>query len=281
MRLTATVGVALAASLCLTFGHASAQSCADDGNKLLSSFWAAKMALETKGCSELDQFISARTLFADFLDAAKGNGCSDSYVLLNRLLVSSTYTNSPADCGAAWKTKSDNRQLQYDAIAMLNRDIGEDAFIDGDAVVSKQEFWHDGNHTVGLGIQKCRRKGADAAFAVRCKQGKEESESVAYSFDATLIDPQRIDVTEDSALTVLWDKTFRTPEEFARNQTRGGTADATTIVLHCLPDTQCVHTAGGGVNMNRLQLYCDPEVSCNDALSHVVDVLAMMKRAPH
>ena len=38
---------------------------------------------------------------------------------------------------------------------------------------------------------------------------------------------------------------------------------------------------GGGVKMNLLQLYCDPETSCNDVLSHIVDVLAMMKRAPH
>ncbi len=279
MQLTATVGVALAASLCLTFGHASAQSCPNDGDKLLNSFLAAKTALETKGCSELDQFISARTLYSDFLDAALKNGCP--HVALSRFLVSATYMNPPADCGAAWKTKGDNRQLQYGAIAVLNADIGEDVFIDGDAVV-KQGFSHEGNHTVGLWIRKCRRKGADAAFAVRCAEGKETSESVAYSFDATLIDPQRIDVTENSALIVLYGRPVRTPEEFVRAQTRtGGTSDATRIVLHCLPDTQCVHTAGGGVNMNLVQLYCDPETNCNDVLSHIVDVLAMMKRAPH
>src|SRR6185312_6432997 len=49
MRLTATVGVALAASLCLTVEHTSAQSCADDGNELLRSFADAKTALEDKG----------------------------------------------------------------------------------------------------------------------------------------------------------------------------------------------------------------------------------------
>ena len=58
------------------------------------------------------------------------------------------------------------------------------------------------------------------------------------------------------------------------------TSDATRIVLHCLPDTQCVHT-DGGVKMNLVQLYCDPETNCNDVLSHIVDALAMMKRAPH
>jgi hypothetical protein len=33
--------------------------------------------------------------------------------------------------------------------------------------------------------------------------------------------------------------------------------------------------------MNLVQLYCDPEVNCNDVLSHIIDVLAMMRRAPH
>lgn len=281
MRLTATASVALAVSLCLTFEHASAQSCEDDGNKLLRSFADAKTALETKGCSALDQFVSARTLFADFLDAASANGCSEAYVVLNRFLVSATYKNPPADCGAEWNTKGDNRRLQYDAIAVLNRDIGRDVFIDGDAIVLEQQFWHEGNHTVGLGNRKCRRKRADAAFAMQCAEGKETSESSLYSFDATLIDPQRIDVTEKSALTVLIGRSIRTPEEFVRAQTRtGGTSDATRVVLHCLPDTQCVHT-GGGVKMNLVQLYCDPETNCDDVLSHIIDVLAMMKRAPH
>ena len=135
---------------------------------------------------------------------------------------------------------------------------------------------------LGSRIRKCRRKGADAAFAVQCAEGKEASESVAYSFDATLIDPQRIDVTEKSAHIVLYGRSVRTPEEFVRAQTRtGGISEATRIVLHCLPDTQCVHTAGGGVNMNLVQLYCDPETNCNDVLSHIVEMLAMMKRAPH
>ena len=133
-------------------------------------------ALETKGCSELDQFISARTNFADFLDAALENGCSDFGVEVSRLLVSRTYMYPPADCGAAWKTKGDNRQLQYDAIAVLNSDIREDVVIDGDAIIAKQEFWHNGNHTVGLGIRKCRRKGPDAAFALQCAEGRATSE---------------------------------------------------------------------------------------------------------
>ena len=140
MRLTATVCVALAASLFLTIEHASAQSCEDVGNKLLSNFADAKAALTTKGCAALDQFVSARTLFADFLDAASGNGCSKEYVALSRILVSETYKKPPADCGAAWKTKGDNRRLQYDAITALNGDIGQDVFIDGDTVVLKQEF---------------------------------------------------------------------------------------------------------------------------------------------
>ena len=202
MRLTATVCVALAASLCLTIEHASAQSC-DNYGKLSDRFLTAMLALETKGCSELDQFISARTSFADFLDAALENGCSDFGVEVSRLLVSRTYMYPPADCGAAWKTKGDNRQLQYDAIAVLNSDIREDVVIDGDAIIAKQEFWHNGNHTVGLGIRKCRRKGPDAAFALQCAEGRATSESIAYSFDAALIDPQRIDVTETSALIVL------------------------------------------------------------------------------
>ena len=155
------------------------------------------------GCSELDQFISARTNFADFLDAASENGCSDFGVEVSRLLVSRTYMYPPADCGAAWKTKGDNRQLQYDAIAVLNSDIREDVVIDGDAIIAKQEFWNNRNHTVGLGIRKCRRKGPDAAFALQCAEGKATSESIAYTFDAALIDPQRIDVTETSALIVL------------------------------------------------------------------------------
>ena len=149
MRLTATVCVALAASLCLTIEHASAQSC-DNYSNLAGRFLAAQSTLETKGCSELDQFISARTNFADFLDAALEDGCSSFVVELGRLMVSRTYMHPPADCGASWKTKGDNRQLQYDAIAVLNRDISEDAFIDGDAVILKQEFWHEGNHTIGL-----------------------------------------------------------------------------------------------------------------------------------
>jgi len=281
MRLTATVGVALAASLCLTVEHTSAQSCADDGNKLLRSFADAKTALETKGCSALDQFVSARTVFADFLDAALENGCSEAYVVLNRFLVSATYKNPPADCGAEWKTKGDNRQLQYDAIAVLNRDIGRDVFIDGSAVVLEQEFWHEGNHTVGLGNRKCRRKRADAAFAMQCAEGKETSESSAYSFDATLIDTQ-IEVMKRPALTVQMGVRADTPEELVKSLTRKGkTSDATRIVLNCLPNTQCVHTAGGQLNMNLVQFYCDPEVNCNDVLSHVIDVLAMMKRTPH
>ena len=96
--------------------------------------------------------ISARTNFADFLDAALENACSTFGVEVSRLLVSKTYMYPPADCGTAWKTKGDNRQLQYDAIAVLNGDIREDVFIDGDAIMAKREFWHSGNHTVGLGI---------------------------------------------------------------------------------------------------------------------------------
>ncbi len=281
MRLTATVGVALAASLCLTFEHASAQSCEDDGNKLLRNFADAKAALETKGCSELDQFISARTPFADFLDTASEDGCSQAYVTLNRFLVSATYKTPPADCGASWQTKADNRQLQYDAIAVLNRDIGRDVFIDGDAIVLEQEFWHEGNHTVGFGIRKCGRKRANAAFAMQCAEGKETSETSAYSFDATLIDPQ-IEVMKRPALTVQMGKRADTPEELVKSLTRKGTtSDATRIVLNCLPNTQCVHTAGGQLSMNLVQLYCDPEVNCNDVLSHIIDVLAMMRRAPH
>ena len=281
MRLAPAFGVALAAWLCLISEPASAQGCADEGSKLLDGFSAAKTALETKGCSELDQFISARTLYADFLDGAADKGCEEAYVAIGRLLVSGTYKKPPADCGVAWKTKGDNRQLQYDAIAVLNGDIVEDVFIDGDAVIAKQEFWHQGNHTVGLSMFKCRSKSADAAFARQCAEGKEASETVTYSFDATLIDPQRIDVTAASALTVLFGKTISTPEEFVRTQTRtGGTSDAMSIVLNCLPDTRCVR-AGAGVNMDLLKLYCDPEVNCNDVLSHVVDVIAMMRRAPH
>ena len=86
----------------------------------------------------------------------------------------------------------------------------------------------------------------------------------------SLIDPRRIDVTETSALIVLFGRGIRIPEEFARAQARtGGVSGATSIVLHCLPDTQCVHTVGGGVKMNLLQLYCDPETNCNDVLSHI------------
>ena len=71
----------------------------------------------------------------------------------------------------------------------------------------------------------------------------------------SLIDSQRIDVTETSALIGLFGRGIRTPEEFARAQARtGGVSGATSIVLHCLPDTQCVHTVGGGVKMNLLQL---------------------------
>ncbi|MGH6825433.1 hypothetical protein [Methyloceanibacter sp.] len=242
MRLTATVCVALAASLCVTFEHASAQSCPDDGNKLLSSFSEAKDALKTKGCSELDQFISARTLYADFLDTALAKGCSEFYVALNRILLSETYKNPPADCGAAWQAKGDNRQLQYDAIAVLNRDIGPGVF-DGDAIVLKQQFWHEDNHTVGLAIRKCRKKGANAAFAIQCAEGSEPSESSDYRFDVTLIDPQRIDVMERSALTVETINSANTPEEYVRTLTRRGTTwDATRIVLHCLPDA--VHQGG-------------------------------------
>jgi hypothetical protein len=281
MRLTATFSVALAVSLCLIFEHASAQSCADDGNKLLSSFADAETALKTKGCSKLDQFISARTLFADFLDAALENGCSSAYVTWSRFLVSATYKHPPADCGAEWKTKGDNRQLQYDAIAVLNRDIGRDVFIHGDTIVLKQEFWHEGKHTVGLGVQKCRRKGANAAFAMRCAEGKETSESSVYSFDVTLIDTQ-IGVMERPALTVQMGDRADTPEEFVKSMTRkGNTSDATRIVLQCRPDTQCVHMAGGQLSMKLVQLYCDPEVNCGDVLSHITDVLAMMRRAPH
>jgi hypothetical protein len=258
MRLTATVSVALAVSLCFAFGHASAQSCEDDGNKLLRSFADAKTALETKDCTELDRFISARTAFADFLDTALGNGCSDFYVTLNRFLVSATYKNPPADCGTEWKTKADNRQLQYDAIAVLNRDIRRDVFIDGDAIVLKQEFWHEGNHTVGLEIRKCRRKGADAAFAMQCAQGNETSESSVYSFDVTLIDTD-IGVMKKPALTVQMGDRADTPEELVKSMTRKGkTSDATRILLQCLPNTQCVDTADGQLSMNLVQLYCDP-----------------------
>ena len=49
-----------------------------------------------------------------------------------------------------------------------------------------------GNHTVGLGIRKCRRKGADAAFAMQCAEGKETSESSVYSFDVHLIDTHEL-----------------------------------------------------------------------------------------
>jgi hypothetical protein len=281
MRLAPAFGVALAAWLCLILKPASAQDCADDGSKLLDSFSEAKTALATKGCTELDRFISARTLYADFLDGAAEKGCEEAYVAIGRLLVSGTYKKPPADCGVAWKTKGDNRQLQYDAIAVLNGDIVEDVFIDGDAIIAKQEFWHAGNHTVGLSMFRCRRQGADAAFARQCAEGKEASETATFSFDATQIDPQRIDVTPSSALTVLFGKTIATPEEFVKSQTRtGGTSDATSIVLHCLPDTQCVR-AGSGVNMNLVKLYCDPEVNCNDVLSNIVEVIAMMRRPPH
>ena len=282
MRLTATVCVALAASLCLTFEHASAQSCEDVGNKLLSNFADAKTALATKGCSALDPFVSALTLYADFLDSASGNGCSKEYVALSRILVSETYKKPPADCGDAWKTKGDNRRLQYDAIAALNGDIGQDVFIDGDTVVLKQEFWHEGNHTVALGIRKCRRKDADAAFAIQCAEGKETSETSVYSFDVDQMDTQ-IEVTpKGTALTVQIGDRADTPEEFVKSMTRKGkTSDATRIVLQCLPNTQCVHTAGGQVSMNLVQVYCDPEATCDGVLSHIVDVLAMMTRAPH
>ena len=281
MRLTATFGVALAASLCLTSEHASAQSCEDDGNKLLRNFADAKTALETKGCSALDQFVSARTRFADFLDAGLSNGCSEAYVALNRVLVSATYENPPADCGAAWQKNGDNRQLQYDAIAALNRDIGAGVFIDGNSIVLQQAVLHEGNHKLGLATFNCRRRGADAAFAMQCAERK-GSESSGYSFDVTLVDPQRIDVMERSALTVQMGDRADTPEQLVKSLTRKGTtSDATRIVLHCLPDTQCVHTAGGQLNMNLVQLYCDPETNCDDVLSHIIDVLAMMKRAPH
>ena len=95
------------------------------------------------------------------------------------------------------------------------------------------------------------------------------------------IDPQ-IEVMKRPALTVQMGKRADTPEELVKSLTRNGTtSDATRIVLNCLPNTQCVHTAGGQLSMNLVQLYCDPEVNCNDVLSHIIDVLAMMRRAPH
>ncbi len=56
---------------------------------------------------------------------------------------------------------------------MLNSDIRADVFIDGNAVVLKQELWHE------LGMQKCKRKGADATFAIQCAEGNETTESTA------------------------------------------------------------------------------------------------------
>ena len=53
---------------------------------------------------------------------------------LSRIMVSETYKKPRRTSGAAWKTKGDNRRLQYDAIAALNSDIRRDVFIDGDAV---------------------------------------------------------------------------------------------------------------------------------------------------
>jgi hypothetical protein len=281
MRLIA-LGVAMAASLCFTCERASAQTCTDDADKLFRSFLDGKLAMQTKGCSEIDRFISARTHFADFLDTAVANGCSEDYVMLNRLLVLSTYKSPPGNCGTTWSKKGDNRQLQHDAIAVLNRDIGTGVFVDGDTVILKQTFSHEGKHTLGLAVFKCQRMGADAAFAMQCAEDSEPSQSSGYSFDVTSIDPQRIDVTEKAALTVQMGISAHTPEELVKSVTRRGTtSDATRITLNCLPNIQCVHTAAGPVNMNLVQLYCDPEVNCNDVLSHIADMLAMMRRAPH
>jgi hypothetical protein len=117
---------------------------------------------------------------------------------------------------------------------------------------------------------------------MQCAEGSEPSQSSGYSFDVTSIDPQRIDVAEKAALTVQMGNRANTPEELVKSVTRKGTtSDATRIILHCLPNTQCVQAAGGQLNMNLVQLYCDPEVNCNDVLSHIADVLAMMRRAPH
>ena len=66
----------------------------------------------------------------------------------------------------------------------------------------------------------------------------------------SLIDPRRIDVTETSAVSSSCSVGVSgSPRAQART---GGVSGATSIVLHCLPDTQCVHTVGGGVKMNLL-----------------------------
>lgn len=85
-----------------------------------------------------------------------------------------------------------------------------------------------------------------------------------------------------TALTVQIGDRADTPEEFVKSMTRKSkTSEASRIVLNCRPNTQCVHTAGGQPSMNLVQVYCDPEVTCDGVLSHIVEVLAMMKRAPH
>ena len=117
---------------------------------------------------------------------------------------------------------------------------------------------------------------------MQCVIGSEPSRSSGYSFDVTSIDPQRIDVAEKAASTVQMGNRANTPEELVKSVTRKGTtSDATRITPNCLPHTQCVQAAAGEVSINLVQLYCDPEVSCNDVLSNIADMLAMMRRAPH
>ena len=279
MRFVATAGVVLLATLTLSAGHARAQSCEDDGDKLLSAFGTAKDALAAKGCSESDGFLSARSQFADFLDDAPGRGCSDLYVRLNRLIVSMTYKKPPAECD--WQAKADNRQLQHDAIAAINRDLAGGVFLDGAAVVTKQEFWHEGNHTLGLALVSCSKEGADAAFAMRCAESSEPSETKSYVFDVRDIDTEHMNVEQKSALAVFTSNSAATPEDLVKALTRRGSiSDAMRIVLSCLPDKRCVRIADG-VSLNLVQLYCDSETSCNDVLEHLIDVQVMMRRPPH
>jgi hypothetical protein len=111
-------------------------------------------------------------------------------------------------------------------------------------------------------------------------EGKATSETSVYSFDVHLVDTQIEVMPKGTALTVQMGNRADTPEEFAKSMTRKGkTSDATRIVLQCLLNTQCVHKAGGQVNL--VQVYCDPEATCDGVLSHIVEVLAMMTRAPH
>lgn len=274
MQSTTAVCIA-AAWLCLTVECASARSCTDSGNALLSAYSAAKADLEREGCSELDRFLSARKRYAEFIDGALANGCPEDYAALNRLLISEAYKRAPENCGSAWRSK-DNRQRQHDAIAILNRDLSSGVYIVGDAVIVRHTFWHAGNHVVGLAIDKCERAGADTAFAMQCSAGKEPTVSSVFTFDATQLGTD-IDVAKKSALAVRTGDRAQTPEELIKSlTTRGTTSDASSVILRCLPDTLCVGSKTAGVKMNEISLFCDPEVNCDDVLSHVVDVLAMM-----